>query len=315
LSHLYELGGVRLRSEVPLATLRPAISPAPATDDRSTLAFRVDPAGPRVQPSSWLVVRSFEGDDRPWLSVARLGDAYLLRVHDYADFLVDATGASVRCTPEPGCDLTVVEQLFLDQILPQVLHLRGTPSLHASAVAWDGHAVAFAGRSGFGKSTLAGSLGASRPLVSDDCLVVKLGPARPLVEPSYAAVRLWPDAARALFAGQSLPLASPRTAKLRVALPPQIAPLPLRCVLVLALHDAPPAIEPIGRRDALVALAEYLHRLDPFDRRLLAHELDVLERLVTTVPVARLAYRRRFEELPLVHDAIAAHVARIAAGD
>ena len=67
-----------------------------------------------------------------------------------------------------------VRHLFLDSVIPLILSRREPLVLHASAILFDGRAIAFIGTSGQGKSTLAAShsqLGYS--LISDDYLVFR----------------------------------------------------------------------------------------------------------------------------------------------
>ncbi len=128
-----------------------------------------------------------------------------------------------------------------------------------------------------------------------------------LAHPSYASTRLWPESAGALFADRAaLPLASPRTAKLRAALPAASEPMPLRRVYLIQPGDGAPVITHLSRRDALVALTAHLYRLDTTDRTRLEGELDLLEKVVSRVPVARLSYRRAYADLPAVRAAILA---------
>lgn len=265
-------------------------------------------------PREWIVVRTFEGDDRPFLSVARRPGGYLLRAHGHADFLVDEGGEAVDCHPVEGAADATLEQLFVDHVLPQVLHLRRRFSFHASAVALDGRtAVGFLGRSGAGKSTLAASFGPRHAVLSDDCLAVSAGDAGAVAHPSYPAARLCRDAARALFGARAheLERVSPRTEKLRVEARSPEGPVPLARLYLIerGAADAPPALARVGRREAIGLLAAHLHRLDPEDRRLLAEELTFLDRIARMVPVARLEVPRAFERLPEVHALVAADLA------
>jgi hypothetical protein len=61
--------------------------------------------------------------------------------------------------------------------------------------------------------------------------------------------------------------------------------------------------------DAFRTLTRHLHRLDPTRRDCLAQEMAVLERVASEVPVATLAYPRRYEDLPAVRDAIRENLA------
>lgn len=306
----YDVCGVRIVSDVRLATLvdAPAGGVAGQAEAGLPITFRVSRAQrPRIEPT-WLCDRIAPGSTRAWLSVAAHAQGYLLRVYGHADFFVDRR--SIECVPDDGCTPDDIEQLLLDQILPQLLHLRGQPAFHASAVELDaGVVVGFVGRSGRGKSTLAGSFGADRPIVSDDCLAVELDDGDAIVLPSYASVRLWEDSARTLFVGRSLAVASPRAPKLRVESARPVGRLRLRKIYALEPSEGEPTISNLSRRDAIVELANHLHRLDPLDPDLLRRELPFLERLVTTVPVARLGYRRSYEDLARVRATIEADAA------
>jgi hypothetical protein len=316
LGYHYEICGIRLESEIPLSSLRRR--GAPATGAADPVKLRIAAAAPIPEPSEWIVTRTYQDVAIPYLSVARLEDGYLVRVHDQVDFHIDDAGSEIVCSAAEGVPALTIEQLLLDQILPQVLHLLGRPPLHASAVALGpGSVVAFLGRSGMGKSTLAASFvaepGAEASLVSDDCLALSLTPRGVEVRPSYPAARLRPDAAGALFHERGLALASPRADKLRVDLEPPGGDLLLERVYVLEAGDAAPTITRLSRRDGIAALAGHLHRLDPGDRRRLAGELARLEAIVNRVAVARLVYRRSFEDLPAVRAAIRADIRPAAA--
>jgi hypothetical protein len=82
----------------------------------------------------------------------------------------------------------------LDQILPLALSRAGSAVFHASAIDAGCGALAFAGKSGLGKSTLAAYFASQgHPLITDDCLTI-----RPIADgfealPAYPGVRLWRD--------------------------------------------------------------------------------------------------------------------------
>lgn len=252
------------------------------------------------------------------LSVGKGPDGFVLRLPGCADFWISRDGHAVTGAPVDACPVETVAQLFLDQVLPLVLHASGHFAFHASSVAFTGRElVGFLGKSGAGKSTLASSLArvATDVLFSDDCLAVEAGEAGVVAYPSYASTRLWPESASAIFpdAG-ALPLASPRTTKLRAALPAAGGPMRLRRLYLLEDTQGAPVITRLSRRDALVALTAHLYRLDHGDRVRLAGELDLLDRVVSIVPVARLAYRRSYGELPAVRESIVADLSPEARG-
>jgi len=295
----YRLSGALIESDIPLPS-RPG-SP-PHHDDGRPIALRLAPVvgGEPRPPGSW------QSHDHG--SVNKTPDGFLLHLVAGADFWIARDGTAVVCSPSDACGTEAVAQLFVDQVLPLVLHVRGQFAFHGSSVAFAGHElVGFLGRSGAGKSTLASSFArdASALLFSDDCLAVEVAGADIRAHPSYASTRLWSESAGALFADRgALPLASPRTDKLRAMLPVAREPLPLRRLYLLTPTDGKPAVTRLSRRDALVELTAHLYRLDPEDRVRLAGELDLLEKVVSRVPVARLAYRHAYAELPAVRAAI-----------
>jgi hypothetical protein len=302
--HRYELSGVRIESDFRLASLpfEAAEGAAPVLRLRLTEEASGEPAG------DWMMTRTIDGV--PWLSVKRTRGGYLLRIPSYADFTLDTQRAELTCAPARSCSLEILEQLFIDQIFPLVLHVTGRFSFHASSVALAGGGViAFLGSAGLGKSTLASSLARTpfATLFSDDCLALTTTAAGVLGHPSYPSSRLWPPSADALFRDRGeLPAASPRTSKRRIALPAVRAEEPLSRVYLLEQSDGAPSIQRLRRRDAIAALAAYLHRLDFEDKTRLAEEIDVLSRVATHAVVARLGYRRSYAELPAVHAVILA---------
>ncbi len=140
------------------------------------------------------------------MACARRGDEYLLRFPRLADFHVCWTDSCIRVYPQPGADESVAVQMLLDQVIPRMLFQCGRTVLHASAVVLpDGTAVAFAGDTGRGKSTLAASFyQAGARLMSDDCLLIEQNGTGVAGIPAYSGLRLWPDsfAALAFGAGQ-----------------------------------------------------------------------------------------------------------------
>ena len=96
-------------------------------------------------------------DGRPWTSFHRDRDGYLLQFPALADFEVSANGRQVTGWAMPGVAPATVHHLFTNQVQPLALSRQGKLVLHASAVAVGDIALAFAGESGRGKSTLAAS--------------------------------------------------------------------------------------------------------------------------------------------------------------
>lgn len=94
-------------------------------------------------------------DGTLWTEFYRMGGGHLLRFPDLADFEVTAEGREVTGFPVPEVSEAVSQHLYLSHVLPQVLSKIGKLVSHTSTVEVEGGAIAFAGESGRGKSTLA----------------------------------------------------------------------------------------------------------------------------------------------------------------
>lgn len=311
--HAYRVGGILLRSELPL----PSLAPAEGFGEAGEPIHLIVAAEPFGEPERWLYNERFEETSEPWRAVGVLGDRYLVRLFHHADFFLDRREGTVRVRLAPDAPEGVVEPLFLEQVLPLFASLVGQPCLHASAVVWgegDGaRAVAFAGRSRSGKSTLAGSIAAlGGGLLADDCLMLDVRDDRVLAHPGHRSVRLLADSAEALFASPTAGAPSLDGGKRRLDLRGGTRALPLaRIYLLEALgpSEAAARISLLRPRDAVARLATCLFRVDPEDRSRLVDELSLLDRIAAGTMVARLSVPRRFDALAGVRAAIEADLA------
>jgi hypothetical protein len=162
------------------------------------------------------------------------------------------------------CDSTTTpEQLrigILGPALALILHQRDCIVLHASAVEFDGTAVAFLGGHGFGKSTMAGLLAArGHTLITDDVTAIDVR--GPTVLPSFPQLKLWPDALAALdTSAEGLPRVHPDLPKRALAIKDGFAarPMPLRRLYVLSKgHDT--VIEKLAGAEMLEELTRHLY--------------------------------------------------------
>lgn len=173
----YRAYGLGIASDVDL----PALAPGDAADAVDLRVVR----GPAEDP----------GPDR-W---SQLTDGKALLRYDRV-VRIAVTGGDLIVVdlvgdPDPGTLNGVVCGASLAIAMTQ----RGLHSLHAGAVEIDGVAVAFAGNSGEGKSTLTAALRArGHRVVTDDVVVVDDRAEVPVVLPGFPQVKLWPDAAGAV---------------------------------------------------------------------------------------------------------------------
>ena len=256
-------------------------------------------------------------DGSVWCALYREGDAYRMRFPALADFVIHTAGY-VHCTPILGIDEPTIQHLFQTQVAPQALGQQHLPYFHASCVSFNGHALAFLGDSGLGKSTLATYLAThGATLIADDGLALKWENDTYFALPSYQSLRLWDDSRKALIPGntQTLPPVS-YTSKARFSsdglLPFASHPTPLRCAYFLSTEITDVVnITRLSMREAHIAWVRHSPMLDVHDRRRMASQFDQAARLAMMECSFVLEYPRRYESLHEVSTLIRTHMASV----
>ncbi len=178
--HAYRLATLRLVSDVEL----PELSPWSGEGDRPTdVVFRLG------KPPPFL-----EAPDRVFAGFQTKGRRqYLTTYRDDARVMVE-DGRTVTIELAPGADAAEASSTLMSPVQAVLWHQRGLLPLHASVIGVNGVAVALAGPSGVGKSTLAAALaaGGHEVLADDICIVDAANGADVL--PGAARLRLWRDA-------------------------------------------------------------------------------------------------------------------------
>ncbi len=253
-------------------------------------------------------------DETEWTLFYRIDAGYLLRFPGLADFHLSAEGLRVRCWPMSDVSEITLQHLYLNQVLPLILSRQGKLVFHASAVEFEGGAIAFVAESGRGKSTLAACFAISGyPFLTDDGLVVE--PTRDGYEilPSHPSIRLWGDSEKVLldrYAKTAPPL--PFTSKARfvagVQLPHCDQPVPLRKVYFLGDERSEGiSFRRLSEAEALVEWVKHSFLLDVEDRPMQGDHFDRVATLATQIHCYHLDYHRRFEELSYLKSAIEDH--------
>jgi hypothetical protein len=132
---------------------------------------------------------------------------------------------------------------LLGPVLAALLQLRGTPLLHGSAVAANNMAIAFVGRKGAGKSTMAAAcVAAGCGILNDDVLPLEPKTTRIMLVPGFPALKLDPSMHGELV--HDLPLVGglPQGSDDKIVVSDGTkspSNLPIRAIVVLQA-DAPP---------------------------------------------------------------------------
>jgi hypothetical protein len=258
-------------------------------------------------------------DGTRWLSIAREGRERMLRFAELADFIVSADRRTIRCEAPRTTTPDTIRHLLLDQVLPALAGNDHQFGIHASAVAIEGTAVGFLGRTGRGKSTLAAAFAlGGAPIVTDDCLMLTVSRDRIVAVPTYPSLRLSRSAIDRLGnRAARLPRVAQYSSKVRLGRHhPQLTfrqrPIHLGRLYLLerSRRIVRPRIVPMSARDSYMALMAFRFRLDSRDPHALRRECDQLARMVRALPVARLRIPSGFSALAAVRDAVLADIAR-----
>ncbi len=250
-----------------------------------------------------------------WLTVSRtqMGD-YRLIFGGSIEFEISADGSRIDKPSAIGVSQETVDTLYFNQVLPLALSRQGALVLHASCVEIDDFAVAFVGKSGLGKSTLAASFASNgQRFLTDDGLHVEQRDGEYLVKPSRASIRLWDDSSEALLHDSTVKApATDYTSKSRF-LADQVLmfcdePRRLRCAYFLGDGSVDlPTIGKIAPAEAMVELVRHAFLLEIEEREALSRQFAQLTNFVNTVKMYRLDYERNFTTLCDVRAAVLAH--------
>jgi hypothetical protein len=186
----YEVSGLRLRSDIPLAA-DPAVE-AERGADVAVVAGHCTEI-PWRRPSPTVIAETFDNAGWPRYSFCALDDGTMVgRFYALADFAFSSDLRYVSCHRHPEISEEMAGLLVPGNIVSYVLSMTGHFVLHASAVELPtGGAVGFVGPTAKGKTTCAALLCAEGcGLVTDDVLVVDLDADRPRCRRGASMLRL-----------------------------------------------------------------------------------------------------------------------------
>lgn len=234
-------------------------------------------------------------DDRPGtFALKKTSDVIHLWMNDVGGMKAHQ-GRCLVVDPAEGAEQKGFRFLVAGIGMGFLLHQQGVPSLHGSAVAFNGGAVAFVGPKGMGKSTTAGVFhGEGYPVLTDDVLPIYFEEGAAYVAPSFPHLKLYPDSLEAALGDlpQSCRRIDPGSEK-RGRTVDEGFPrhnLPLRCIYLLDWSDrGDHQIASISGRDACIELLRHSFALRMFEQDGATDDtLGQISRLASKVPVRRL---------------------------
>lgn len=323
MSYFYRAFGLTFGSSTPVPWLRHIQGPRVAD---VTVELGAGVTRPFLEPLGEELHR-WPGDgpgSRPALLVESIREGDFLRVAygDGALFVVDRTGSRVFGSWGPGLPDARGGLYLLTLVSGLLLRLRGITSLHASAIAVDGVAVAFAGASGAGKSTLAAAFSRMGIGVLTDNIAALGGGAEGIVvQPGVPAVFLWPQSVEALLGRtEALPRALPGWEKRALSLAgdprcPDRA-MPLAALYVLDDCRAPDGIgfHAMSGAGVLPMLVAHTYGNYFLASRQGARDFAFLARVSQQVPVRRLRRPDDISQVGETCDRILADLAQLSPG-
>jgi hypothetical protein len=301
----YSVFGLLLSSNLPIPELIPektsASSPAVIIHmDASPYTAGEIPSDPGT-----LTYTSAYTDEtgQPALRIWKIADGDLLRLayFDGAQFWMNRKGTELWAQWPNNLTIADAATYLLGPVLGLLLRLRGVTCLHASAVAFADHAIAFVGSEGAGKSTTAALLARKGcAVISDDVVALVERDGSFYVYPAYPYLCLWPDSVRMVYGpDKKLPSFSPNWDKRLLSLAGnnlrfEAQALPLGAIFVLGergLAPDAPFLEQLTPREGLLALVANSYATNLLDKDMRACEFEFLGRMLERVPIRRLLPR------------------------
>ncbi len=251
----YYLAALKLDCDFDLPGLLPWDGPATVPAD---VVFRLGRVPTRLEMPDHLAA----------IFQTRGRSEYLLALPGTARFLV-RDGSQVTIELEPGADRNSTRAILAGPIQAVLWHQRGLLPLHANAVLVNGRAVALAGPTASGKSTLAAVLAAMghQPIADDVCVVDAHVGAECAVLPGSPVLRLWRDTLDHLgIAAEGLPRALSEKEQFFVDRSERFLREPQKLaavVLLLRRSSGALTIERLHGPDAVGALHRVVHTRRP----------------------------------------------------
>ena len=309
MQYTYLLFGLLVRSNLSIPNLAPVNQSSNAPDVKVYLG--VSPQKPTDDPPAerrTYVSSEVDAQNHPALEVWVASATGRLRL-DYADgtqFWLNSNGKEIwACWPDSQT-IEDAATYLVGPVMGLLLRLRGVNCLHGSAVAFGDAAVAFVGPAGSGKSTSAAAFARlDHAVISDDIVAIEERSGAFHVLPAYPFLCLLPSSL-AMIEGNTdaRPQFTPNWEKrfFNLAEPGlqfEQRRLPLRAIYLLSDSDSDEAfdITPVAAREAVVELVANSFATRAISQQSRAQEFPVFGRLISTIPIRRIAGHRRSRDL------------------
>ena len=225
--------------------------------------------------------------------------AFLLTVDGVARYLV-TNGRDILVEPCGGSN-HILGVFLTGSVFAALLQQRGVVTLHASAIGTEAGAVLFTGRSGVGKSSLLGAfVRCGYAMLADDVTGVVLDAAgRAVALPAFPSMKLRADTLQELaWQGKARP------GREKYIVPAErfhAAPLAVRAVFALEVHEAGVEARPVPAADAFRWHWESIYRMGIMSglgqQPAFFPTVAVMARRVPVIRMARPAHPFRLDEL------------------
>ncbi len=268
--------------------------------DEARLAYTDDaPADFRAMPLRWTA----DGAYLQW------------RMMRYIAMIFSQDGRRVYTRWSPSVSSAVRAFNLVTAGMGMILRLRRMTALHASVIRIGDGAVAFAGNSGVGKSTLAAFFEQmGMEVMSDDLCVLdeRAQPGQFMIPAGVPRIRLMHDAAAALYGNNRTLQPTPDGEKLERDLHWHDAGdvrggyAPLKAVYVIAGRGEQMNITSIEPMPAVLAVSRHIYLRYIADAESRARDLSTASAVVTRIPIYQMIIPHGFEHMNQLCRALAA---------
>ena len=255
--------------------------------------------------------RSLLNNEHVWANFYRSETGYTIRFENLAEFKISCDGNAFKYFPLSEIEDDIRDHLLKQHVRPLMLSLQGEVIFHASSIKVENRAIAFAGESGMGKSTLAAFFAQNgHTFLSDDKLLAQNIDGHVLCHPSDPIINVWEESRQALFVEGDVPVTfNPVTSKYSAAIsavfPHQKTPLKLDTMFILKNNNSNRIIiEPLNGTEKFLALFYNSFQMDPLNQKAMTLAFEALAELTPYIQTYSLDYPRQFDQLNAVKEHI-----------